>query len=75
MEEQLWFKGATGEYNPNDPENDLVEPYSSWNSDLVASMPSGKQYKGLLSDPSKIWCYMGQGRLGAAYNPNLDCTK
>jgi hypothetical protein len=27
MEEQLWFKGAEGEYNPNSLENDGVEPY------------------------------------------------
>lgn len=73
--EELWFKGTKGEYNPNDPENDVVEPYSSWNQDLVGSMPSGKQYKALLSDPSKIWCYMGQARLGAAYNPSMDCSK
>ncbi len=73
MEEQLWFKGAKGEYNPNDPENDIVEPYSSWNKDLLSSMPTDKQYKGLLHDPSKIWCYMGQGNLGKAYHWNLKC--
>jgi hypothetical protein len=27
IEEQLWFTGAKGEYNPNSPENDEVEPY------------------------------------------------
>ena len=75
MEEQLWFTGAKGEYNPNDPANDFVEPYSSMNADLLKTMPTELQYKGLLSDPSKIWCYMGQGRLGAAYNPTLDCGK
>ncbi len=26
------------------------------------------QYSSLLRDPSKIWCYMGQGRLGAAFH-------
>lgn len=71
--EELWFKGAEGEYNPNDPANDEVEPYSSWNKDLLASMPTDAQYKGLLHDPSKIWCYGGQAALGRAYNPWLKC--
>lgn len=71
--EQLWFTGAAGEYNPNDPANDEVEPYSSWNKDLLASMPTDSQYKGLLHDPSKIWCYSGQAGLGKAYNPWLKC--
>ena len=71
--EQLWFTGAAGEYNPNDPANDEVEPYSSWNKDLLASMPTDSQYKKLLHDPSKIWCFSGQAGLGKAYNPWLAC--
>jgi hypothetical protein len=69
--EELWFTGAKGEYNPN--ANDEVEPYTSWNRDLQASMPTEAQYKGLLRDPSKIWCYSGQAGLGRAFNPFLNC--
>jgi hypothetical protein len=72
MEEELWFKGAKGEYNPNAPENDLVEPYSSWNKDLLSTMPSDTQYKGLLRDPSKIWCFT-EPNLGKAFHSNLKC--
>ncbi|EKX42040.1 hypothetical protein GUITHDRAFT_153653 [Guillardia theta CCMP2712] len=77
--EQLWFMGAAHEYNPNDDSScgtgDCadVEPYASWNRDLLSSMPTEAQYRKLLTDPSKIWCFTGQAGLGRAYNPNLKC--
>lgn len=73
--EQLWFTGAAGPYDPSAPVNELKEPYASWQSDLASSMPTDAQYKGLLTDPSRIWCFTGQAALGRAYNPVLDCGR